>query len=126
MGVRREHIERDSVEAEDVVAGAIDQAKAPFAVAGVVDNQFIQLGGGVVSGGTSSGANVTTEITFPKAFPNACDFVVVTITNIPTGYVLGTCGVTATSSTGMTVALLVHTAPGSPLNILFSYLAIGH
>ena len=126
MPIRREHIDKDAIETEDIVDGAVTTAKAPFAIRGSVEKQLIKIGSGTVSGGITGDVIVTASITFPEAFPTACDYADVTITNVPNGYTVAVVGVTSKSATGITVAIFVHTAPLTAANISFDWIALGH
>ncbi len=89
---------------------------------GLVAGETIQLG--TFSVATTTTGTISDVITFAKAFPSACDGVLVSFTGIGGAVINGGPYVTSESSTGATVNVDVTTAGTS--NATGVYVAFGH
>jgi len=108
-----------------VTEDTLTQKHAKELVKGSAKGQIIKMGTGTVSGGTAA-AVVTDTVTFTEAFPTACDFADVVVTDVPTGYICSGAVVTAKSTTGLTIGIHVSTAPATAADISYQWIAIGH
>lgn len=119
MPVRKRHLAKNSV----------DQSKAPFALKGLLDNEFIKVETGAVVGPTTIGDQAF-ALVFATPFPTSCDFVFVYLGDQANygpadGYEISGMWITARTKTGCTWNVRFTAAPGTAGNIYYTIFAIG-